>query len=181
VAIEELVRLGVLTLHQDYSTGHHARRYSVWYRFGSGALPASLDPPRKDLPDARLLAERRVSEGVLRVLAPGDGTCQVELRSGPADPRTPAESAARKRRATPKPHTDATGRAWWRRMYAARAFTVAEALTADPARAIPGPWTWRRVAPARKPPSAIAQRSSRALLPPSGAGPPRSGESSSYT
>jgi hypothetical protein len=39
VAIEELIRLGVLTLHTEAVRGSHGRIYTCHYRFGSGELP----------------------------------------------------------------------------------------------------------------------------------------------
>jgi hypothetical protein len=39
VAIEELIRLGVLTLHTEAVRGSHGRIYTSHYRFGSGELP----------------------------------------------------------------------------------------------------------------------------------------------
>jgi len=40
MAVEELARLGVITRHSGHAVGRRGRRWSVWYRFGSGVLPA---------------------------------------------------------------------------------------------------------------------------------------------
>jgi hypothetical protein len=42
VAIEELVRTGILALHTDAAVGSHGRIYHCWYRFGSGELPREV-------------------------------------------------------------------------------------------------------------------------------------------
>lgn len=42
VAVEELARLGVITRHSGHAVGRRGRRWSVWYRFGSGELPAQV-------------------------------------------------------------------------------------------------------------------------------------------
>jgi hypothetical protein len=42
VAVAELARLGVITRYRGHWVGHAGRRWSVWYRFGSGALPVAV-------------------------------------------------------------------------------------------------------------------------------------------
>ena len=46
MAVEELARLGVITRHSGHAVGRHGRRWSVWYRFGSGELPAAVTVDR---------------------------------------------------------------------------------------------------------------------------------------
>ena len=46
MAVEELARLGVITRHSGHAVGRHGRRWSVWYRFGSGELPAVVTVDR---------------------------------------------------------------------------------------------------------------------------------------
>lgn len=46
VAVEELARLGVITRHSGHAVGRRGRRWSVWYRFGSGVLPAAVTVDR---------------------------------------------------------------------------------------------------------------------------------------
>jgi hypothetical protein len=46
MAVEELARLGVITRHSGHAVGRHGRRWSVWYRFGSGELPALVTVDR---------------------------------------------------------------------------------------------------------------------------------------
>lgn len=80
VAVEELVRLGVLTIHQQYLVGRHGRRYCCWYRFGSGVLPL-------ERADGRLVvAERQVEEGILQVLSAGTAA-PLEVALEPTEPR----------------------------------------------------------------------------------------------
>ena len=43
IALEELERLGVLTLAQNYVVGQHGRAWSCWYQFGSGELPRVVE------------------------------------------------------------------------------------------------------------------------------------------
>lgn len=40
VAVADLIAAGMISLAVDYSQGRHGRRYYVWYKFGSGELPA---------------------------------------------------------------------------------------------------------------------------------------------
>ena len=46
MAVEELARLGVITRHSGHAVGRWGRRWSVWYRFGSGELPAAVTVDR---------------------------------------------------------------------------------------------------------------------------------------
>lgn len=46
MAVEELARLGVITRHSGHAVGRWGRRWSVWYRFGSGVLPAAVTVDR---------------------------------------------------------------------------------------------------------------------------------------
>lgn len=152
VAVEELVRIGVLSLHTGASPGAHGRVFCCWYRFGSGELPtpatvpaaawADAAPPAAPAPTlaeaapapppcaggeavaVRELAARGVPEGRLRVLA----------AEGERFPRVLLEPAA----AAPEVYTPARG-AWWARMYRARRFTPAELESATPGRVVPFP------------------------------------------
>lgn len=121
VAVEQLVRLGVLAMHTDYSTGHHGRRYTCWYEFGSGVLPAEQPDGR------RVVGERRVEEGTLRVLSSIAGRLEVDLERAAA-----ANAAAR--REDP----------WWVRMYARRAFTPAEFFEGDDRKLLALPFRHQR-------------------------------------
>lgn len=143
VAMEELVRLGLLALHTDYSTGNHGRRYTCWYVFGSGEVPREQDDGR------RVVAERAIEEGTLRVLATPAGRLEVELARAAA-----ASSAARR------------GDPWWVRMYQRRAFTPLEFVEGDERKLLALPFRHRFVASTK-----------RASSPPPGAGgpPPRGG------
>jgi hypothetical protein len=133
VAIDELVRLGVLALHCDYSTGNHGRQYTCWYCFGSGVLPV------EDTQGRRVLAERVVEDGTLRVVATGDrGMPSVDLVT--SSPGLPSSSEAQG--------------PWWFRMYARRAFTPAEFFDADDRKVLPGPFRHRfDRSPRGKPPA----------------------------
>jgi hypothetical protein len=46
LAVEELARLGVITRHSGHAVGRRGRRWSVWYRFGSGVVPAAVTVDR---------------------------------------------------------------------------------------------------------------------------------------
>src|SRR5690606_38189536 len=108
------------------------RRYSVWYRFGSGCLP---EPAGSAAGGDLVLARRELTEGTLVIVTAGDGKHVARL-----EPRDASDGG------------DARGgRGWWRRMFAARAFTVAARLGADEGRVVPGPWAWRGRRRARRP------------------------------
>ena len=100
VARDELVRLGVLALHQDYSTGRHGRLYTCWYRFGSGVLPA-----RCPQTGARVLARRELAEGVIEIVA----ARRTRRRAARARrrPPNPARPGARAHRRRPRDLTEA--------------------------------------------------------------------------
>jgi hypothetical protein len=166
IALEELERLGVLTLAQNYVVGQHGREWSCWYQFGSGELPRSvelsaaawaelvpppappvaaepaeppparaqpLDPP-PDAPGApeasvvvvRVVGERAVPEGLVRVLSDGARGVPRTLLALAPDVTRPAAAPG--------------GRApWFVRMFQHRTFTPAELWTADAAKVIPFP------------------------------------------
>jgi hypothetical protein len=163
MALEELERLGVLTLAQNYVVGQHGREWSCWYQFGSGELPRTVElsaaawaelvpppvtslrtsaavpspaaatslEPRQDAPGGstvvvRVIGERSVPEGLVRVLS--DGTRGV--------PRTLLAPAPDVARPTAVPSTRAP---WFVRMFQRRTFTPAELWTADVAKVIPFP------------------------------------------
>ena len=117
MAIEELTELGILALHTDYSTAHHGRLYTCWYKFGSGALPRRVD-------EVLVLAERDVEEGRLQVVSNGAAAIAVRL----APTRSPSTLSS----------------PWWVRMYQRRAFTPAEFFEADDRKVLPGPFRHRR-------------------------------------
>jgi hypothetical protein len=148
LAVEDLERLGVLALHSDYSTGRHGRRYTVWYRFGSGQLPEQTS-------EVLVVGRRLVAEGelVAVVWEPGDqpvGRLR-HLRDGVT-------------------LSDATD-SWWRRMYARRAFTPAEFFDAEERRVLPGPFRDRVAKSMRQEASttdSIALSPAPTPIPPSG-------------
>ena len=118
LAMEKLVRLGVLALHTNYSTGRHGRLYTCWYQFGSGALP------KEDKAGRRVLAVRSIEEGGLQVVSDG-GRVICELLTTPGSiGKTPV--------------VDQT--LWWQRMYQRRSFTPAEFFEGDVRKLIPGPF-----------------------------------------
>lgn len=120
VLIEELQRLGILTLYRDYSTAKHGREYLCWYVFGSGRLPGRRE-------DGQLvLAVRSVIEGDLAAVSAGE-----------------PGSAATVELVRPAKGVVDGPRAWWRRMYAQRLFTPAEFLEAAPKTVVPGPFEVR--------------------------------------
>jgi len=153
VALAELVRLGVLTLASEYRVGQRGRTWSVWYQFGSGALPrpislpaaqwaelasplvvaqaptlaiaapiepsADADAARAPIVEARVVGERVVSEGLLRVLS--DGTRGA--------PRTLLTLARDVERPTVTP---AARLPWFVRMYRMRPFTPGQLWAPDP-------------------------------------------------
>lgn len=171
VAIEELERLGVLTLHCDYSTGNHARVWCCWYVFGSGVVPRVVAPGES-----------------FSVEAPAAGPRRVDLedgRVGRSDPAKPAQDALDlaaldlaalevswrvlavrqvpegslyalsdgtregvRSELVPKPglalvDEGGGGHDWWRKRYARRRFTPREFFEADFAVVVAGPWAHR--------------------------------------
>ena len=125
LALAELERLGVLTLAGEYRVGARGRRWSCWYRFGSGTLPRTVElpaaewaqlarpvalaptlaivpEPREDaasVPEpvrVRVVGERVVREGLLRVLSDGArGRARMLLTLAPEVARPTATPAAR--------------------------------------------------------------------------------------
>jgi|GEM_PF-5845058 len=130
MAIEELVRIGVIALHTNYSTGNHGKLYTCWYVFGSGQLPA------ENASGQLVLAHRAIEEGALVALADDERGVRVELAA-----ETAGAGAVRDERDP-----------WWVRMYARRAFTPAEFLEGDARKIIPGPFRHRYPARSDAPP-----------------------------
>src|SRR5262249_30555261 len=108
-------RAGILTVHTDYSTTHHGRRYAVWYRFGSGELPR-----REEV--GLVLARRTIEEGELMVVA------SERLRGAPQ---------VRVWRLLGVCGAARAGGDWWRRMYERRSLSPEEFFVGA-ARAGPG-------------------------------------------
>jgi hypothetical protein len=101
VAIEELIRLGVLTLHTEAVRGSHGRIYTSHYRFGSGELPElatvpaavweaaqapiapmpslALVPPIAEV--ALVAAELPIAAAPSEIEVAGDGLAVLELTS----------------------------------------------------------------------------------------------------
>ena len=151
LAIEELERVGVLTLASEYRVGQRGRTWSCWYQLGSGTLPrpislpaaqwAELDPsivrakvptlalaaPLEPLPDAvsapiveaRVVGERVVPEGLLRVLSDGSRGAPRTLLTLARDVERPT--------ATP-----AARLPWFVRAYQMRPFTPGQLWAPDP-------------------------------------------------
>jgi len=142
LALAELERLGVLTLAHNYRVGQRGRVWSCWYQFGSGEVSRALELPAMawaalapppvaaaplviaapaaeiELPSApvvvvRVVGERAVPEGLLRVLS--DGVRGV--------PRTLLTLAPEVARPTAVPSARAP---WFVRPFQARSFTPAE-------------------------------------------------------
>lgn len=147
VAVEELLRLGVMTLHRKHWAGCHGRIYKVWHRFGASTPPAALqtrqDAPGVAKPAALVIAERLVPEGVLRAWSAGTtAPAWVELEADPAvvPPAVPGARAP-----------------WWVRLYTEREFTVEEFWYGDDT-VIPLPrrdrvrYPWMRPRPAHRSP-----------------------------
>ena len=141
LAIGELVRLGVLALHTDYSTGRHGRLYTCWYQFSTGTLP------REDASGGLVLASRRVEEGRLDVVSDAKGHINCVLV---------ADSVAVGQRED----------SWWQRMYQRRVFTPAEFHEGDARKLIPGPFrhSYRRSTPTK--PAKSAARPALSVHPP---------------
>ena len=153
VALKALCEAGLLTVHTDYSTTRHGRRYCVWYQFGSGVLPAR---------EARglLLGRRQVEEGELLCFSDGRRANAV------LEPRTTAMLG----RVEGEP-----GRpAWWQSLYGERAFTPAEFFEAHERKVLAGPFRERRTS--RRPVEALSPmappRAAVAAIPPMNANLP---------
>jgi len=128
VVLERLEALGMLSVQCDYSTGHHGRRWSCWYRFGSGQLGAVADAPADDASDGRrVLAERDVEEGRLRLVSPAQPLAPPTLELTVSEATAPELAPCGDRGA------------WWVRMYRDRTFTVGEFVDADPDTLTAGP------------------------------------------
>ena len=150
MAVEELERLGVLTLAKNYVVGRQGRLFACWYQLGSGVLPRveavaaeawaklaapsetdavasePLDDATRPLAIVRVVGERAVPEGVLQVLSAG-------VRGVP---RTRLVLATDVATALPT----AGGRAdWYVRMFEHRTFTPGELRVADAAKVVPFP------------------------------------------
>jgi hypothetical protein len=151
VAVEELLRLGVMTLHRKHWAGCHGRIYKVWHRFGASVPPAAhqtrQEAPGGAKPAALVVAERRVPEGTLRAWSAGTtAPAWVKLDVDP-DVTPPAVPGARA--------------PWWVRLYTEREFTVEEFWYGDDT-VIPLPhrervrYPWMRPRPSTLPPGAPA-------------------------
>jgi hypothetical protein len=174
LALEELERLGVLTMAHNYRVGQRGRMWSCWYQFGSGELPRTVemsaadwaalgpaaspapevaplalvprvDPPRAGPPAAappaaasdaiassspdvvlRVVGERAIPEGVVRVLSDGErGLPRTLLALAPDVARPTAAPSVR----VP----------WFVRPFQARTFTPAELRSVNAATVIPFP------------------------------------------
>jgi hypothetical protein len=155
VAVEELVRLGVLTMHTDYAVGSHGRVFQCWYRFGSGELARPFDlaaeaelvvpdapPQARDRKRGTVTSEtrHRTLNGALagcRVLAERvvpEGTLLVLGDGTRAAPRVVLQ---RRRDQLPSPElVDARGIRWWTAHYVERRFSPGEFRHGDPMVAI---------------------------------------------
>lgn len=150
VAIEELERLGVLTLAKNYIVGRQGKLFSCWYQFGSGVLPQRIDvpatewaalAPRAPATDAPpvvveaappvsvcVVGTREVPEGLLQVLSAGvRGEPRARLLPT-VDPSAPPHGEAPPARPP-----------WWARMYLHRSFTPDELRAANFATVVPFP------------------------------------------
>jgi hypothetical protein len=155
LALAELERLGVLTLAHNYRVGQRGRVWSCWYQFGSGEVSRALELPATawaalapppisaaplviaapaaeiELPSApvvvvRVVGERAVPEGLLRVLS--DGARGV--------PRTLLTLAPEVARPTAVPSARAP---WFVRPFLARSFTPAELRSVNAATVVAFP------------------------------------------
>src|SRR5262249_31756740 len=98
-------------------TGHHGRRYTVWYRFGSGQLPQRTSSL------GTVLGRRAVEGGELILLA--------------ADHRKIPPRVWLQRN---RDDCDDAVSSWWRKMFDRRAYTPAEFFEADRRMVLPGPF-----------------------------------------
>ncbi len=129
MAVEELIRLRVLTVDTDYSRGRHGRLYSCWYVFGSGVLPGEV------------LRQRLVSEGRLEAVC---------TERGRAIPRVRGVNWSRRSLPSEANLTPFRER-WWMRSYLRQVlrpgdFLHDERLTFAPraSRFVPGAWEDRQ-------------------------------------
>jgi hypothetical protein len=156
LAIEELERVGVLTLASEYRVGQRGRTWSCWYQFGSGALAREFALPKSEwdeikpfstkvvaptlalvegspaetpsapVVEVRVLGERVTAEGLVRVLSAG-------VR-GPA--RTLVTTAPDVHRPTVAPTLHAS---WFVRAWRQMPFTPARLWAPNPAMVIAFP------------------------------------------
>jgi hypothetical protein len=159
IAIEELERLGVLTVAANYVVGRHGRMFLCWYQMGSGVLPrretvndaqwAALIPaylpdpspsaaPLAQTPPNALDAPHSASVTicVLGEKRVPEGTLQVlsdGLRGIPRTRLLPAADVG------PDPNSASGRLPWYIRMYCQRAFTPGELRTADVSKVVPFP------------------------------------------
>jgi hypothetical protein len=181
MAVEELARLGVISRYRGHAVGRCGRRWSVWYRFGSGELPARVtvlrsawelagrreglrptlylhtrpeDAPKAtpgELVELQEVGVRRVSGGVLRALS--DGQTVRQVFDADRDVIAPARPGYRA--------------AWWVRQWRG-APTVAEFFHAHEGAITVSPQVAARVAgqaPRRPVPPASTSAASAADLP----------------
>ena len=169
IALEELERLGVLTLAQNYVVGQHGRAWSCWYQFGSGELPRAVELP------AAAWAALVPAAGELPVVVPDVPAADELSGEAPLEPRPDVPGAPGApsvvvrvvgERVVPEglvrvlsdgargvPRTllelapdvaqstavPSVRAPWFVRMFQRRTFTPAELWTADVAKVIPFP------------------------------------------
>jgi hypothetical protein len=156
LALAELERLGVLTLAHNYRVGQRGRVWSCWYQFGSGEVSHALEMPAKDWaalvpppsalvtapalaaapptaprpesPDVvvRVVGERAIPEGMLRVLSAGERGLPRTLLTLASDVASP----------TAVPSARAP---WFVRPFQARTFTPAELRSVNAATVVAFP------------------------------------------
>jgi hypothetical protein len=159
IAIEELERLGVLTVAANYVVGRHGRMFLCWYQMASGVLPrretvtdaqwAALIPA--DLPDSSPPAlplpqtppnaldaphPAPVTICVLGEKRVPEGTLQVLSDGLRGIPRTRLITAPD---VGPDLKTEFGRLPWYIRMYRQRAFTPGEFRFAEPSNIVPFP------------------------------------------
>lgn len=154
-ALAELERVGVLTMASNYRVGQRGRLWSCWYRFGSGDLPSAVSVPTStwqqiepltaepmaptlavvpcepsEAPsttpvEVRVLGERLLREGLVRVLSDGvRGLARTLVVRAPSD------------QPTVKPSARAP---WFVRAWLLRPFTPGRLWATDPAMVIAFP------------------------------------------
>lgn len=156
MALVELERVGALTMASNYRVGQRGRTWSCWYQFGSGELPRAVSLPAKQweqiapftaaalvpslavvpsnppetpsapLVEVRVLGERVVPEGLVRVLSDGArGAPRTLLTRAPGVDQPTAAPAARA--------------PWFERVWLLRPFTPRRLWSSDPALVIAFP------------------------------------------
>jgi len=149
MATDELVRLGVLTLHTNYAVGRHGRVFQCWYRFGSGRMAKpheitpgaelvvpEVSPHARDRKLGAIVAEARqdaLGDAIARDLVVAErvvpeGVLRVLSDGTRAAPRVVLE---RPRIAPAIGAVDERGVAWWASLFLERRFSVDEFRTAD--------------------------------------------------